>query len=818
MQIAQQPEFALIKITYKGKELLENQNVDFNYHLAQSQVRIKHSIVVSTRRDGLRVATEERGMRLYLMRYRRVKNRMSEEKEKRLRKTTGGTKCSHAKPNLDNSASIMKTAELFSLKTGREIQISHWILPADTVREFGECCKIIKNWSSGTALFRNFIVVIRICQSRQDKCRRWWINSSNPVARTLEQSYCVFIYGLINKLMAKLKDAGIKKCHSQSLTGSLNCFEHYLKTCQRHGHSSEKIDLLLIDPREIVHLTSFLSVSSYLEFQKRGATFEDKMIRQKKKTKTKTKIPKEQKTMLHFLCYTLYQYDTLYPHPRKNLGQKKGTETTTFSVIAFFKIKYYNKEFDSVLQLLNVSPLYSMNNVKNICSNSKMREDWGRDTQKRGTRLSQKGWKKKKLPGIFFCYSNLSPTVIQPRFDAQSLCILHIWIPAWLEHDAFQLLAGEQYIYKQFKMLENFEFRKDRLDKFFYFNQIEISLKSTNKKIFTEISWWIRFKFWVHDYKTEITEKTKKTYSLDSNDEGKRTVREIMFGNIHDSKGGKLQVTCTEKYSERRRNSNFLISTNPPPIHHQITTTVNSETYKNHITKASRTSQYPHQNNPKINKTNPQTTQTFPAPQTRPESTSTYQQKLQEINQQLGKTYSSPSNSEDKNYEEEEHFEEENEKIEQSEPQDQGEYDGNGGFTFCFPGLPKAIYHYEDPMLSSIKEFSWKHGYLIFIFSLDKDKGKIFKCDRFVFLLFYSWFLCSLQLSSEFISCEIFNSLWSISIITSLIVFFCLKTTNKKAKCSLYSLVAFSLHQPLLPKQLISGTLRLTIPATTILL
>ncbi|KNZ56336.1 hypothetical protein VP01_242g1 [Puccinia sorghi] len=30
-----------------------------------------------------------------------------------------------------------------------------------------------------------------------------------------------------------------------------------------------------------------------------------------------------------------------------------------------------------------------------------------------------------KLPGIFCCYSKLSPKVIQPSFDAQSLCILH---------------------------------------------------------------------------------------------------------------------------------------------------------------------------------------------------------------------------------------------------------------------------------------------------------------------------------------------------------------------------------------------------------
>ncbi|KNZ43968.1 hypothetical protein VP01_9664g1, partial [Puccinia sorghi] len=61
MQIAQQPEkifdqnqFLLEDSAYtsdwftlparKGKELLDHQNVNFNYHLAQSQVRIEHAI------------------------------------------------------------------------------------------------------------------------------------------------------------------------------------------------------------------------------------------------------------------------------------------------------------------------------------------------------------------------------------------------------------------------------------------------------------------------------------------------------------------------------------------------------------------------------------------------------------------------------------------------------------------------------------------------------------------------------------------------------------------------------------------------------
>ncbi|KNZ60982.1 putative signal peptide protein [Puccinia sorghi] len=42
-----------------------------------------------------------------------------------------------------------------------------------------------------------------------------------------------------------------------------------------------------------------------------------------------------------------------------------------------------------------------------------------------------------KVPGSFCCYSNHAPKVIQPSFDAQSLCRLH----TWLEHAACQLHA-----------------------------------------------------------------------------------------------------------------------------------------------------------------------------------------------------------------------------------------------------------------------------------------------------------------------------------------------------------------------------------------
>ncbi|KNZ51985.1 putative signal peptide protein [Puccinia sorghi] len=49
----------------------------------------------------------------------------------------------------------------------------------------------------------------------------------------------------------------------------------------------------------------------------------------------------------------------------------------------------------------------------------------------------------KKVPGSFCCYSNHAPKVIQPSFDAQSLCRLH----TLLEHAACQLQAVEQVFF-----------------------------------------------------------------------------------------------------------------------------------------------------------------------------------------------------------------------------------------------------------------------------------------------------------------------------------------------------------------------------------
>ncbi|KNZ51407.1 hypothetical protein VP01_396g1 [Puccinia sorghi] len=53
----------------------------------------------------------------------------------------------------------------------------------------------------------------------------------------------------------------------------------------------------------------------------------------------------------------------------------------------------------------------------------------------------------------FVCSSTAKKTcstackVIQPSFDAQSLCILHIWMADWLEHAACQLQAAEQLFF-----------------------------------------------------------------------------------------------------------------------------------------------------------------------------------------------------------------------------------------------------------------------------------------------------------------------------------------------------------------------------------
>ena len=87
---------------------------------------------------------------------------------------------------------------------------------------------------------------------------------------------------------------------------------------------------------------------------------------------------------------------------------------------------------------------------------------------------------------------------------------------------------------------------------------------------------------------------------------------------------------------------------------------------------------------------NPKSTQASSGPRTPRESTSKYQQKLQEINQHLSDTYSSPNNSEDEDdnspnpsEHEEDEAEEQLEEINKSEPLSQD--DGNGGQIYHFP-------------------------------------------------------------------------------------------------------------------------------------
>lgn len=153
---------------------------------------------------------------------------------------------------------------------------------------------------------------------------------------------------------------------------------------------------------------------------------------------------------------------------------------------------------------------------------------------------------------------------------------------------------------------------------------------------------------------------------------------------------------------------------------------------------------------------NPSSTQASPAPQNQPESvskTSKYQQKLQEINQQLSDTYTSPNNSdnsEDDDQEEEEEVEEEVQQIEKEEHQDQGD----AQVIYHLPAPPPAVYRSEEAMMSSIKGFAREHGYVIVIRRSDKEKRKIFKCDRYIYLSFFLDFFahCTYHMTNSFLS------------------------------------------------------------------
>ena len=144
---------------------------------------------------------------------------------------------------------------------------------------------------------------------------------------------------------------------------------------------------------------------------------------------------------------------------------------------------------------------------------------------------------------------------------------------------------------------------------------------------------------------------------------------------------------------------------------------------------------------------NPNSTQASPAPQNQPESvskTSKYQQKLQEINQQLSDTYTSPNNSEDDDQEEEV------QQIEKEEHQDQGD----AQVIYHLPAPPPAVYRSEEAMMSSIKGFAREHGYVIVIRRSDKEKRKIFKCDRYIYLSFFLDFFahCTYHMTNSFLS------------------------------------------------------------------
>ena len=107
---------------------------------------------------------------------------------------------------------------------------------------------------------------------------------------------------------------------------------------------------------------------------------------------------------------------------------------------------------------------------------------------------------------------------------------------------------------------------------------------------------------------------------------------------------------------------------------------------------------------------NPKSTQASPDTQTSRESTSKYQQKLQEINQHLSDTYSSPNNSEDEDdnspnpsEHEEDEAEEQLEEINKSEPLSRD--DRNSGWLYDLPAPINRKYPSKEAMLLSIKAF-----------------------------------------------------------------------------------------------------------------
>ena len=91
----------------------------------------------------------------------------------------------------------------------------------------------------------------------------------------------------------------------------------------------------------------------------------------------------------------------------------------------------------------------------------------------------------------------------------------------------------------------------------------------------------------------------------------------------------------------------------------------------------------------------------------------------------------------------------------------------DGQEDVCLPP-PDGEFQDAEEMVESIKQFAQDHGYAICIRRSEKDKKKIFKCDRYELLfLFFSYFFFLIFLSFHSISSFFFLN----HSITSLIFF-----------------------------------------------
>ena len=144
-----------------------------------------------------------------------------------------------------------------------------------------------------------------------------------------------------------------------------------------------------------------------------------------------------------------------------------------------------------------------------------------------------------------------------------------------------------------------------------------------------------------------------------------------------------------------------------------------------------------------------------------------HQANLKKINQALSEVYSSSSeykesaqeeeeeeeeeyeeeeeDEEDEEYEEEEDEEDKEDKEaeeENEEPAQVNNNDQDGQYFLELPGPPATIYYSKEDLLNSVKSFAMEHGYVIVVRRSEKDKKKIFKCDRSVvaFPILFSYF------------------------------------------------------------------------------